>query len=109
YLKQILPVGSRRLVSGRLERFKDRLQMPHPDYVLPPGETLPAREPVYALTEGLPGKSLAKAIRGALAKVPELAEWQDAAFVKQQRFAPFGEALAQAHHPGEESDLSPQA
>jgi ATP-dependent DNA helicase RecG len=108
YLKQILPVGSRRLVSGRLERFKDRLQMPHPDYVLPAHETLPPQEPVYALTEGLPAKSLAKAIRGALEKVPPLPEWQDAAFIKQRRFASFTAALTEAHHPQDETGLSPQ-
>ncbi|MDE2630930.1 MAG: ATP-dependent DNA helicase RecG, partial [Alphaproteobacteria bacterium] len=66
YLNQALPKGSRRIVSGRIERFNNRLQMPHPDYVLPPEQEpeLPLHEPVYALTENLPGKSLAKAIRG---------------------------------------------
>src|SRR5215472_15256813 len=36
YLAGILPAGARRVVSGRIERFKDRLQMAHPDYVVPP-------------------------------------------------------------------------
>ena len=38
YLVGILPVGTRRVVSGHIERFKDRLQMAHPDYVVPPEE-----------------------------------------------------------------------
>jgi len=55
YLNQILPVGSRRLVSGKIESFKDRLQMAHPDHVVAPEEAalLPQHEPVYGLTEGL--------------------------------------------------------
>src|ERR1700761_4089458 len=62
YLMDILPPGSRRFVSGRIESFKDKLQMLHPDYVVEYAATLPQHEPVYALTEGLAAKSLAKAI-----------------------------------------------
>src|SRR5215469_18679970 len=36
YLIQALPPGTRRLVSGKIESFKDRLQMPHPDYIVAP-------------------------------------------------------------------------
>src|SRR5579872_3257892 len=36
YLTDILPLGSRRIVSGVIERFKDRLQMAHPDYIVAP-------------------------------------------------------------------------
>ncbi len=54
--------------------------MVHPDYIIAPEEadSLPLHEPVYRLTEDLPAKPLAKAIRGALEKVPEMPEWQDA-------------------------------
>ena len=109
YLMEILPPGSRRLISGRIEKFKDKLQMPHPDYVVAPDEaaSLPQHEPVYALTEGLPGKSLAKAVRGALERVPALPEWQDGAFLKQRSFSSFNEALTAAHAPAHEADLSP--
>ncbi len=108
YLMEILPPGSRRIVSGKIESFKDRLQMAHPDYVVEDDSALPAHEPVYALTEGLAGKSLARAIKGALEKVPELPEWQDAAFLKREGFAPFSEALMAAHAPVHDSDLSPE-
>ena len=108
YLNEILPTGSQRIVSGRIERFKDRLQMPHPDYVVADAAAMPAHEPVYALTEGLAAKSLGRAVRGALEKVPALMEWQDTAFLKREGFAPFAEALAAAHAPVHETDLSPQ-
>jgi ATP-dependent DNA helicase RecG len=107
YLMEILPPRSRRIISGRIESFKDRLQMPHPDYVVADEAALPAHEPVYALTEGLAAKSLAKAVRGALERVPMMPEWQDPAFLKREGFAPFGEALARAHAPVHEADLSP--
>jgi len=109
YLNQILPVGSRRLVSGKIESFKDRLQMAHPDHVVAPEDaaSLPPHEAVYGLTEGLTAKTMAKAVRGALDRVPAMSEWQDAAFLKQQSFASFNEALSAAHAPAHEADLSP--
>jgi len=69
--------------------------------------SLPSHEPVYALTEGLPAKSLAKAVRGALDRVPAMPEWQDGAFLKQRGFASFNEALTAAHAPAHEADLLP--
>ena len=109
YLNTLLPLGSKRLISGRVEKFKDRWQMAHPDYVVPPEEiaSFPLHEPVYGLTEGLALKPMAKAVRGALEKVPAMPEWQDVAFVKQRHWPPFGEALAAAHAPAHEADLSP--
>ena len=110
YLTGILPLGSRRLISGRIESFKDRLQMAHPDYVVSPEDaaSLPQHEAVYGLTEGLAAKPMFKAVRGALERVPAMPEWQDAAFLKQRRFAPFNDALGAAHAPAHETDLSPE-
>jgi ATP-dependent DNA helicase RecG len=110
WLAEILPLGAKRILSGRIERFKDRPQMAHPDYIVSPEEAalLPQHEAVYGLTEGLPAKSMAKAVRGALERLPPLPEWQDPAFLKIRRFPSFGEAMTIAHAPLHEADLSPQ-
>jgi ATP-dependent DNA helicase RecG len=96
-------------LSGRIERFKDRLQMAHPEYVVAPQEiaSLPSHEPVYGLTEGLTPRPMAKAVRKALDRVPPLPEWQDPALLKQRRWASFNAALESVHQPGHESDLEP--
>ncbi len=109
YLNRTLPVGSTRVVSVKIERYKDKLQMPHPDHVLAADELgeMPLHEPVYALTEGLPAKPLLKAIRAALTKVPALPEWDDAAFLKTQEWKSFDVALRTAHAPTREEDLLP--
>ena len=108
YLKRQLPEGSRRIVSGKLERFRDTLQMTHPDHIVAPEDDsgLTLHEPVYALTEGLTLKVLAKAIRGALDKVVPLPEWDDPAFFKKQNWHAWHEALLEAHAPTSEADLS---
>jgi len=109
YLSGLLPVGAKRVLSGRIERFKDRLQMAHPDYVVAPNEAahFPLHEPVYGLTEGLTPRPMAKAVRGALDRVPPLPEWQDPAFLKQRGWDAFNSALETAHNPVHDSDLEP--
>ena len=109
YLTGLLPLGATRLLSGRIEKFKDRLQMAHPDYVVAPDDvaSLPLHEPIYGLTEGLTARPMAKAVRGALEKVPRMPEWQDAAFLKQRRWDDFNAALEKAHTPAHDTDLEP--
>lgn len=109
YLSRALPVGSRRIVSGRVERFAGRLQMVHPDYVLDPedAERLPEHEPVYPLTENLSPKILAKSIRAALDRLPEFPEWLDENLVAARNWPSFADALRAVHTPARESDLLP--
>ncbi len=112
WLTKLLPEGSRRLVSGKLERYGQHLQITHPDHVLPPEEadSLPLVEPVYPMTAGLTPKALQKALAGALERVPEaLPEWQDEPLLDQRRLPAFREALLQVHVPDGEADLSPLA
>jgi ATP-dependent DNA helicase RecG len=109
YLLKTLPVGQQRVVSGRIERYRDTLQITHPDHIgtLDELAALKSVEPVYPLTTGLTLKMVGKAERAALALAPELPEWIDGAYVKRQGWAPWREALFAAHAPGEPADLEP--
>ncbi len=114
YLKRLLPVGAKRLVSGKLEAYDGWLQMPHPDHVVAidaapdggPGP-LPLHEPLYPLTAGLTNSVLRKAIGEALARLPSLPEWIDEAFRVRNGWPSFAEALARVHAPESEADLAP--
>ena len=110
YLNQILPEGETRVVSGKVERFNDEIQMAHPDHVGTPAERdkLQAVEPVYPLTQGLSLKVLSKAIGGALPLAPDLPEWLDPAFRKKHSWPAWREALETLHSPETEDDLSPE-
>jgi ATP-dependent DNA helicase RecG len=109
YLKRLLPAGSRRLISGKLESYDGWLQMPHPDHVIAidqeSGAPLPLHEPVYPLTAGLTNTTLRKAIGNALGQVPSLPEWIDAAFLAQNAWPRFGEAIARLHTPETEAEI----
>ena len=110
YLNNILPEGETRVVSGKVERFNDEIQMAHPDHVGTPAERdkLQAVEPVYPLTQGLSLKVLSKAIGAALPLAPDLPEWLDPAFRKKHSWPAWRESLETLHSPETEDDLSPE-
>lgn len=106
-----LPLGTRRVVSGKVELFDGVGRMAHPDYILPEEETeqIPAFEPVYPLLGGLSLKTMGKAVRGALTLAPELPEWIDSGLVAKEGFPAWHEALVQAHAPRDSVDLAAEA
>ena len=109
YLEKLFPEGETRYVSGVTTLYDGHLQMVHPDRVVDAAgfARLPLIDPVYPLTEGLHPNQLRKALDLALHRLPELAEWQDAAWLKRNSFPGFAEALRSVHHPAEPADLEP--
>jgi ATP-dependent DNA helicase RecG len=110
YLQNLLPVGERRYVSGTVGLYDHMLQMVHPDRVVAEADLakLPLVEPVYPLTEGVSLNQVRRAVDAALARLPELPEWQDPSWVARERFPPFAAALRSLHQPAEPGDLLPQ-
>jgi ATP-dependent DNA helicase RecG len=108
-LAQRHPPNSRRIVSGKVEQFRDEWQMVHPDYMVAPDKAgeIPDIEPIYPATQGLPARAVRKFACEALERAPELPEWQDPAWLKQERFPTWREALVRLHEPQGEADLSP--
>jgi ATP-dependent DNA helicase RecG len=109
YLTDTLPVDSTRVVSGRVERYRGRLSMIHPDRVATPEEAaaLQGVEPVYPLTAGLTLRPLVKIVTAALARLPDLPEWLDKAGMGRKDWPSWGAALREAHRPQGAADLAP--
>ncbi len=108
YLRDLLPTGQRRVVSGKIEIFDGVGQMVHPDHVLRVEEAgnLPAFEPVYPLTAGVTQKLMAKGVASALARTPDLAEWIDGPLKAKEGWPDWHDALTQVHAPHGPMDLS---
>ena len=108
HIRKVLPSGTRRTVSGRIDDYQGRLQMAHPDFIAAPEDisAIPEVEPVYRTTESLPARSLAKAIGQAVERLRDLPEWQDATWREHHGFDSFTAALRAAHAPRAETDLS---
>jgi len=110
-VERMLPVGETRYVSGKVGMYDGRLQMVHPDRVLDEKglADLPEVEPVHSLTEGLGAGLVRRAANGAVARLRDLPEWQDAAFVQARGFLPFAASLRLLHSPSEPTDVAPES
>lgn len=97
--RKLLPLGEPKFVSGKLEAYGDNLQIVHPDHVLPPEEadSIPAREPVYGLSEGLSNNRLRDLVAQALARAPDLPEWIEPSLLAQKGWPTWREALTRIH------------
>ena len=111
YLKRVLPAGSRRVVSGKVELFDGIAQMVHPEHIVAEAEAsdIPDYEPVYHLTSGVSQKTMFKATRSVLQRAPDLAEWIDPALKEREGWPSFAEAAQAAHSPQKQADLSDEA
>ena len=111
WIERTLPVGARRLVSGRVELFDGLAQMVHPDHILRPEEAgdLPRFEPVYPLTAGVTQRAMARAVAASLERAPDLPEWIDPGLMAREGWPAWRGAAAAAHAPQGAADLSTEA
>ncbi|RSB46966.1 MULTISPECIES: ATP-dependent DNA helicase RecG [Brevundimonas] len=109
HIESLAPRGSRRLVTGKVERFNSEVQIAHPDYILPVEKVdeIPLSEPVYPATQGLTSRQIRKLAQGALALAPELPEWQEPNWLAARRWVGWRAALEALHAPMTEAELTP--
>lgn len=107
YLEKVLPPGETRLISGKVEDYRGARQMSHPDFIVDPQkEDIPPFEPVYPLTTGLTAAVMRKAAANAVARAPELPEWQDNAFRTKMEWPAWKDAVKTLHAPQGPSECS---
>src|SRR6202049_1189390 len=109
YVEKLLPVGSKRYVSGTAQMYDGTLQITHPDRVVDEAgfAKLSGIDPVYPLTDGLALGSLRRAMGQALQKLPHLPEWISPEVIRRCKFPPIAEALNRVHVPVELTDILP--
>ncbi|OBV12227.1 ATP-dependent DNA helicase RecG [Erythrobacter dokdonensis] len=97
--KKLLPVGERRWIAGRLDRYGDMLQIVHPDHIEVESAANMGRlsEPVYRLSEGLTQPRVAGLVEQALGRLPELPEWIEPGQLERSGWPSWREALRLAH------------
>src|SRR5690625_4879312 len=109
YLEKLLPIGGRRIISGRVELYDGRWQMPHPDLVLDEQEAdkLQPWEPIYPLTQDLTRRVVARAVEAAIERMPELPEWIGNSVLTSRKWPGWAEAIRAAHAPEGREALCP--
>lgn len=102
--KKLLPVGERRWIAGRLDRYGDMLQIVHPDHIEVESAANMGRlsEPVYRLSEGLTQPKVASLVEQSLARLPELPEWIEAGQFAKSGWPAWRDALVLAHQTTDE-------
>jgi len=97
--KKQLPVGERRWVAGRLDRYGDMLQIVHPDHVAESSAGLMGHlvEPIYSLAEGLTQPKVADLVAQSLERTPELPEWIEPGVLDRHKWSAWRDALVLAH------------
>ena len=105
WAKRSLPLGEKRIISGKLESYGDEWQVIHPEVVEAGKGAEPAvREPVYPLTEGLTNRRVGELAREALERAPELPEWIEPSQLATSGWKTWRSSLAEAHRePGSEA------
>lgn len=107
YLVKQLKPGNVYFVSGKAERNGVLFKIMHPDYVASEETSIPEFEAIYPLSAGLTNKGMNKSISNLTRRLPEMPQWLDEAFLKQQKWPLWQTAVTQLHQPKTESDLSP--
>jgi ATP-dependent DNA helicase RecG len=104
WAKRSLPMGEKRIVSGKLEAYGDEWQIIHPEVAEPGKGPAPAlREPVYPLTEGLTNRRMGELAASALERAPDLADWIEPGLSQRKSWGGWRASLALAHRePGSE-------
>jgi ATP-dependent DNA helicase RecG len=105
WARKQLPVGEDRIISGKLERYGDELQMVHPDHIEAVNSKAlpPLAEPVYPLSEGFTNRRLGQLVEDALTHVPALPEWIEPSLLGARGWPSWATALAIVHHKDEEA------
>ena len=100
YARKLLPLGEKRLVSGKLELYGQERQIVHPDYVLSPDEgvKLPESEAVYPLSDGITSRRLGQLAAQAMPRLPNLPEWIEPSLLAAREWPGWQVAIETVHH-----------
>jgi ATP-dependent DNA helicase RecG len=105
WARKQLPVGEARVISGKLDRYGDELQMVHPDHIVPVGGagSPGLAEPVYPLSEGLTNKRMGQLAAAALEQIPVLPEWIEPSLLSARGWVEWAESLHVVHRKDDQS------
>ena len=101
YIKKILPIGSKRVISGKIETYKDSFQMTHPHHIadIKEFDKIKSIECIYPLTAGLTSRSIQKAINSSLEITDELPEWIPESLLKSNKWISWSKSVKKLHNP----------
>jgi len=98
WLLKLLPPREERVVAGELRADADGFSLINPEVAADDAD-LPLTEPVWPLSAGVTHRMVGRALRAALALLPEVPEWQDPPLLRREAWPGFAAALRALHEP----------
>ncbi len=100
-IRSILPIKSVKMISGKLEFFRNKFQITHPTNIedVSKIQSLREREPVYSLTAGLNMRSFIKLSKQVIELLPNPNEWINKEILKKYNFISWKESIKNLHNP----------
>ena len=103
YLKKMFPIGSKKVVSGKVEEFNGIFQMTHPQHIADESnlDSVKKIECVYPLTAGISSKIIQKSINSSLAIIDDLPEWIPNYYLQKNNWTSWKKSIYEMHNPNE--------
>ena len=103
YLKKMFPIGSKKVVSGKVEEFNGIFQMTHPQHIADESnlDSVKKIECVYPLTAGISSKIIQKSINSSLAIIDDLPEWIPNDYLQKNNWTSWKKSIYEMHNPNE--------
>ena len=106
-IRATLPIGKEKIISGKLEYFRNTYQITHPSHIVDSYsiDQIKDIEPVYTLTSGLSHRLVIKYIDKILKSLPNFNEWIDTNTIKKYSFKNWNTSILSIHNPENSNDL----
>ena len=107
YIKEILPINSEVIISGKVNFYKNKYQITNPDYVtsINNEEKVTKIMPTYASLKGISNKTINKIYENIIKEIPDVPEWHRDHIIKNNKWFSFKDSLIQLHNPKKIEDL----
>ena len=106
-MRATLPVGKEKIISGKLEFFRNNFQITHPTHIIDieDSDQIKDNEPVYSLTSGLSQRIVMKYLEKILKSIPNFKEWIDNDTLQRYKFQNWKQSILSIHNPKNQNDL----
>ena len=106
YLRKLFPLNEFVIVSGKINYFNKKYQITNPDYVtsLENQEYVTKNIPKYNLTKGINEKKYRNISEQVIFNLPEIDDWLDENFIKENRLINWNECIKKLHTSNEGKD-----
>ena len=99
YIKKILPIGKKVVVSGKIGFFRNKYQITNPKYISEDSSVIKIKHNQYSLTEGITEKLYNKIIKQIIKDLPKLDEWHSKEILKNFNNISWHDSINKLHQP----------